>query len=544
MAGNQPGIVREALAGNPEAIHDLRRQGPAGLDMLLEAAAPQITGLKQNKIRLDAEECTQLRASLDAVARQRDAWASGLYWFTELDAAKAEAAKTGKPILSLRLLGNLDEEYSCANSRFFRTILYANTAVSAHLRTHFVLHWKSVRPAPLLTIDMGDGRRIKRTITGNSIHYLLDADGQVLDAFPGIYSSAAFLAALDRASHNFSGKDPSARTNRHGIEAHEACLEWLQAAVQAGSHGDKARAVLTNPDTAARILAALVAEAFPGSKTLPAPLPPEAPRFAWPRSQIQRFGGDPVVAMPGPAHWKIETIREFPYPTEFDPPKAMVERPIMKQTVPAPAPNVREIPPPAKAALPLLPIDPLQPPSGSPDPYPPPTQATPGNANEALDPASPQQAGPTLAGRMTPALWEKIVAPLQFTVQLDEGSLRFMMQKLPLEIILPEELASGHPSNPTTAFGRQVRRFEEAIGRDMVRNEYYYHTIIHQWLEEDRSGALSRDVEALNQRVYQDLFLTPDADAWLGLVPDDTYTALEKDGCACDKNAPPMRPKN
>ena len=75
----------------------------------------------------------------------------------------------------------------------------------------------------------------------------------------------------------------------------------------------------------------------------------------------------------------------------------------------------------------------------------------------------------------------------------------------------------------------------------MVRNEFYYHTHIHQWLEEDRDGTLSHDVEALNRRVYAELFLTPDYDAWLGLVPEDTYTALEKDGCACDKGAPPMR---
>lgn len=30
-------------------------------------------------------------------------------------------------------------------------------------------------------------------------------------------------------------------------------------------------------------------------------------------------------------------------------------------------------------------------------------------------------------------------------------------------------------------------------------------------------------------------------DAVLGLVPEDTYTALEKDGCACDPGAPAMR---
>jgi hypothetical protein len=55
------------------------------------------------------------------------------------------------------------------------------------------------------------------------------------------------------------------------------------------------------------------------------------------------------------------------------------------------------------------------------------------------------------------------------------------------------------------------------------------------------SGGLTGWGEAMNRRVYQELFLTPDYDAWLGLVPEDTYTGIEKDGCACDKGALPMR---
>lgn len=96
-------------------------------------------------------------------------------------------------------------------------------------------------------------------------------------------------------------------------------------------------------------------------------------------------------------------------------------------------------------------------------------------------------------------------------------------------------------SCPHTPFARTLRRFESAIAQDTVRNEYLFHIQIHQWLEGDETDRLRGDVEALNKRVYAELFLTPDYDAWLGLVPDDTYTALEKDGCACDKGAPPMR---
>ena len=53
-----------------------------------------------------------------------------------------------------------------------------------------------------------------------------------------------------------------------------------------------------------------------------------------------------------------------------------------------------------------------------------------------------------------------------------------------------------------------------------------------------RAAVLARDVEAFNTKVYDEIFLTPDHDAWLGLVPDDTYAALENDGCACQKHVP------
>jgi hypothetical protein len=56
-----------------------------------------------------------------------------------------------------------------------------------------------VRPAPKVTIDFGDGRRIERTLTGNSIHYILDEDGEVIDAIPGLYSPSGFLKYITQA---------------------------------------------------------------------------------------------------------------------------------------------------------------------------------------------------------------------------------------------------------------------------------------------------------------------------------------------------------
>jgi len=170
-------LAQRAAAGDASAVAQLREAGPAGLAVLIESYPTAA-------------------AAIDAVAKQKDASASRLYWYTDFEKAKAAARASGKPILSLRLLGNLDEEFSCANSRFFRTALYANAEVSRALQEHFVLHWKSVRPVPKITIDFGDGRTLERTITGNSIHYILDADGRVIDALPGLYGPKAFLRLL------------------------------------------------------------------------------------------------------------------------------------------------------------------------------------------------------------------------------------------------------------------------------------------------------------------------------------------------------------
>src|SRR5215470_19036512 len=206
----RPAVTPEALARRAvsadsgesgSAIAALRALGPKGLDMLFQVYGGQIARLTAESPRARASdpEWQRLTVALDGVSRQRDSFASRLYWYTDIEQAKAAAHATRKPILSLRLLGNLDEEYSCANSRFFRSILYANTEVSAFLRENFILHWKSVRPVPRVTIDFGDGRKIERTLTGNSIHYVLGADGRVIDALPGLYGAQAFLNGLRSA---------------------------------------------------------------------------------------------------------------------------------------------------------------------------------------------------------------------------------------------------------------------------------------------------------------------------------------------------------
>lgn len=146
-----------------------------------------------------ARHGTTASPALDAICSQRDAHTTLLYWFTDLPAAIAEARRTQRPILSLRLLGRLDEELSCANSRFFRKLLYPEPRINRMLRERFVLHWESVRPVPRVTIDFGNGKKLERTLTGNSAHVVLDPYGRPVDALPGLFSAEVFLQLLTRA---------------------------------------------------------------------------------------------------------------------------------------------------------------------------------------------------------------------------------------------------------------------------------------------------------------------------------------------------------
>ena len=642
-------LCAPALQGDTESIAALRSNGQRGLDALLSHEAKLVSDLREGRVAMDDDKALALRRAADAVARQRDAHSAGLFWFTDLEAAKVEAKKTGKQILSLRLLGNLDEEFSCANSRFFRTVLYANADVSRTLREHYVLHWKSVRPVPRITIDMGDGRRIQRTITGNSIHYVLDRDGLVLDALPGLYGPKAFLTTLRIAEASTSWRQGW----WHGTEADRLCLFWLEDAIKAGVYGPLKKSEYEGGRMEGQValLSSMKVVAFPTSKRSS---DNTGDLFDVARVLRQRISKVPPGRL-GP----VDAI----YPTEFSPSKGMVERPILKQTaqqqaVVQPPPNaasasktaeydggiilpqvkfegatldeavdfirikskdvaqskdlkwginvivregnkpnrtpismdLRDVPAHealryaaeiagmkfsiengiviiaplsgrAKAAVKPGDIDDLLKQSA-------PSALTAANRADAksmverpilkkiteedshitpLAHASDPFASRLplfdlpLAEKMTPPLWNAIAALHLDEVRLDLASRRFMMSKLPADSISADERASGCVSDNRTPFARTLARFEMSVAEDTVKNEYLFHTQIHQWLEEDKDGTLTRDVEALNKRVYAELFLTPDYDVWLGLVPEDTYTALEKDGCACDKGALPMR---
>jgi hypothetical protein len=406
-------LAREAVSPNPEranqAISRLRASGPAGLNALLAEYRDELAQLDGRSAPRPA-----LRRALEQVAKQRDAHAARLYWYTSLEEAQRAARATGKPILSLRLLGNLDEELSCANSRFFRTALYANERVGEVLRQDFVLHWSAERPAPKITIDFGDGRKLETTITGNSIHYVLDAEGRPVDALPGLYGPQAFRRGIERA-----GKAARESARLEGLEQRQFVSEYHTAAL---------RDLMDTWEGSLRNVGALAA-------------------------------GPPSPWGPGPNPSAANAA-----PTAVS--KAKVEAPLVQAVQRA----IDELPTPVE-----------------------------------------------------PNAWARLITAAAGDAKLDAASLALMRVKLGAGI-------------DDKSFARRAQSFELSIAEDTIRNENTYHRVIHEWFS---AGGAPDAIAALNRRVYDELFLTPRADPWLGLLPVDGYAAVERQGITAPAKAVP-----
>ena len=407
-----------------------RAKGAEGLAELIEQMQPSISTYIKGKAHPafvtpeSNEELVKAQADLlfiDQVAKQRDAYISKLYWHTDLDEAIKEAERTDKPILSLRMLGQLDEEYSCANSRFFRTVLYADRDVSQFLREKFVLHWQSVRPVPVITIDMGDGRTIKRTITGNSAHYVLDTNGRVIDCIPGLYGAATFERLVS--------------------DAHEV----------------------------AQLVAGMEEKAF--------------------TARMQAWHTQRAAAVD--KRWSEIAKPQIEFDAnQLSIAKGKANEPVLPDALDA------GLVAPGKFAVEARLVD-----------------------VALLRAPSPQEA----AG--DDALWQRVAQAYANEAKLDTVSKAMMRRKtLTAEEASAVSFGKARVEDPMLAM---VRNFESVIALDTARNEHLLHRQIHDWFVAAK-GPL--DLDELNRRVYAELFLTPDDDPWLGLVPADTYSALDGGG--------------
>ena len=96
-------------------------------------------------------------------------------------------------------------------------MLFSNHEVARFIDTTFEPVWVSVRPAPLVTIDFGNDRKVVRTLQGNVATYVCDSEGTVHDVLPGIYTPRPYqeqLALLAALVKDFAQYSASARTAR------------------------------------------------------------------------------------------------------------------------------------------------------------------------------------------------------------------------------------------------------------------------------------------------------------------------------------------
>jgi hypothetical protein len=377
----------------------LRPQGARGLEKFLKTYAQELKN-----------PSPQMREALDQLCQQRDCYASQLYWYTDIEQAKAAAKASNKPILSLRLLGNLDQDLSCANSRFFRVALYPNAEISQFLRDRYILHWQSVRPVPKVTVDFGDGRKLQRTLTGNSIHYILDSSGVPVDAIPGLYGPQAFLRQLvtgEKAVKEYTKSQGAARQN-FLRNYHRENL----AATQRQWRADLTKLGIKNPPRLLEL----------SSNSNEAPSAPVAGTLA-------------VTKM-------------------------MVESPLLQN----------------------------------------------------VNPASRNQTA--LQEITDSATWQRISQLYTADAKLDHNSVNLIRNK-------------RFSVNNANSLQRVISNFEAAMALDTVRNQYTLHSQIHQWFMQENT---TNNVNALNEKVYSELFLTPSSDPWLGLMSSDSYSAIDNEG--------------
>jgi hypothetical protein len=125
------------------------------------------------------------------------------------------------------------------------------------------------------------------------------------------------------------------------------------------------------------------------------------------------------------------------------------------------------------------------------------------------------------------AIWTKIASFHADDAKLDDASLALIRSQNPTaaqagRLARTKALAE----DPVV---RMVRAFQSSTALDTVMNEYRLHRKIHERLANIGNHA---EVDAVNEWVYSQLFLTPSSDPWLGLAPADAYSALPAGGVA------------
>ncbi len=76
-------------------------------------------------------------------------------------------------------------------------MLFSNQEIANFINDNFEPCWKSVRDVPTVSIDFGNGKKLKRTLHGNIATFVCHQDGKVIDVLPSVYDPAAYKKQLE-----------------------------------------------------------------------------------------------------------------------------------------------------------------------------------------------------------------------------------------------------------------------------------------------------------------------------------------------------------
>src|SRR5262249_33538114 len=116
--------------------------------------------------------------------------------------------------------------------------------------------WDSVRPAPTVTIDFGNGHAIKRTLQGNIATYVCGSEGIVYDVLPGIYDPTVYRRELEACKVLAESLRPRPAANQAdaGVRATEA-KDTIAARLREYHAKQAARLSVTKPPPRMRAIA-------------------------------------------------------------------------------------------------------------------------------------------------------------------------------------------------------------------------------------------------------------------------------------------------
>jgi hypothetical protein len=147
---------------------------------------------------------------------------------------------------------------------------------------------------------------------------------------------------------------------------------------------------------------------------------------------------------------------------------------------------------------------------------------------------------------MDDSKWQQVAQRHLNVIYFDGSARELMARKLPVA----QKIASIAPDNSTPPPAkidariagrvavskgmvempmlRTLTKLTTTVALDTVRNNYMLRARILEFLVSRNARAMSLD--QINDWIYARVFLTPRQDPWLGLAPQDVFTAIEGNG--------------